>query len=178
MDVHGKVREKMLELLLSAEHYAELNEAATNSLDELRASFNNYVIEDLSYDRPVVQKETECVLFTFQSSKVNRALQFLLGKLDSPLDLKYTESNSSFDFTGDLRLLNAALTKATSLLPQVDSLLDAAIAANPYAMVSEKWGIYLPAQFQRELVKQTVYDFEGLKDFLAKLRVVRHVELT
>lgn len=174
MDVYGKVREKMLELLLSEEQWPELDEKAAEVLAEFRKTFAHYPIEDLAFDRPLIVKEKDCILYTFASSKINRALHFLLTRLASATVIQLREQESALIFACDQVQTAQFLTDAIANLGAVDDWLREAVSANPEAMVPSKWGIYLPLDLQVALLKRTFYDFTGLEVFLTHLKMISY----
>jgi ATP-dependent Lhr-like helicase len=174
MDVHSKVRERMLELLMGAGGCAALDEKATEVLDMHRESFAHYPIEDLAFDRPLVIKEKECVLYTFTSSKINRALKFLLHQASQNVDILLNEHQSCFIFAIDRQHIEQLLMDVLANFLHVDFWLGEAIKASPNAIIVSKWGIYLPLALQIKLLKSTHYDFAGLEEFLKNIRLISY----
>jgi ATP-dependent Lhr-like helicase len=174
MDVDMRVRERMLELLMTGSVWDELESCAGQVLAEYRKMFGKYALEDLSYDRPVTEKDGGCIVYTFQGSDVNRAIAFVLQQMKPGFVITMVEEDSSFHFSCDFKTTEQTLLTALASLAHVDTYLADAIAANPEGMVNSKWGVYLPPVLQKELLKATRYDFEGAGEFLANIRLVRH----
>jgi ATP-dependent Lhr-like helicase len=172
MEVHPIVRQRMLELLLGTDIWPELDTKAADILQEFRNNFSLYPIEDLLYDRPVIQKETGCILHTFQGTKINRALIFMLSLVKGGIEIRYDEDSSSINFAADISTVGRLITKILNGLNNIDSLLENAISSNPGIMTYSKWGIYLPPGLQMELLKSAFYDFPGLTVFLSQLRLI------
>ncbi|NHA03454.1 DEAD/DEAH box helicase [Mucilaginibacter sp. HC2] len=176
MDVNVRVRERMLELLMTGSAWSELDKSAADVLAEYRKMFGKYAIEDLKYDRPVTEKGGSCIVYTFQGSGVNRAIAFVLQQMKPGFVTTLVEEDSTFHFSCDFKTVESTLTAALANLAQVDAYLTEAIAANPGGMVNAKWGVYLPPVLQKELLKATRYDFDGAGAFLANVRLVRHTD--
>lgn len=169
-DVHSRIREKMLEILQQETLYPELNEAAAEALRQLRAAFSHYPIEDLQMDRPLQIKDSESKLFTFQGSRINRSIQFLLSL--SGTEFTYRDDDSSMTFRLDKPAIGRALDQALSKIAEIDQYLELALSNDPGLMAFSKWGVYLPLSYQRQLLKEKYYDFDGAKAFLTGLRII------
>jgi ATP-dependent Lhr-like helicase len=174
MDVNVRVRQRMLELLVTESAWPELETSAAGVLSEYRKIFSSYAIEDLAFDRPVIEKETSCIIYTFQGSGTNRAVNFILQQMKPDFVVTLVEEDSTLHIGCDLPSAERTLTAALACLDKVDEYLDQGIAATPDSIVTSKWGSYLPALLQRELLKATRYDFEGAAAFLANVKLIRH----
>jgi ATP-dependent Lhr-like helicase len=169
-DVHPRIREKMLEILKQETTYPELDDSAAEALRQLRSDFSHYNIEDLQMDRPLQLKENESRLFTFQGSRINRSVQFLLSL--SGTEFIYRDDDSSMTFKLDKPNIGKALDRALMSINGIDQHLDLALSNNPGLIEFSKWGVYLPLKYQRQLLKEKYYDFEGAKAFLTGIRMV------
>jgi len=174
MDVHARVRRRMLDLLVTQSEWPELDKSAANVLSEYRKTFSQYAVEDLEYDCPVFEKENGCVIYTFQGSGINRAISFILQQMKSAFIVTLVDEDSTVHMSCDVATAEKTLTAALAALSGVDAFLEEAIAANPGGIVTSKWGPYLPPVLQRELLKATRYDFDGAGEFLANVRLIRH----
>jgi ATP-dependent Lhr-like helicase len=170
-DIHPRIWEKMLEMLLIQQEYPELNEAAMEILRQLRADFQHYPIEDLQYDRPLQEKESEVKWFTFQGSKINRSIAFLFSLTGG--EIPYIDFDSSFICKTTAAEFQQVINEALAFLPQIDEHIQNKLEANPGLIDFSKWGRYLPFQLQCALLKDEFYDFEGTKHFLDSLRLIR-----
>jgi ATP-dependent Lhr-like helicase len=172
MEIHPRIRERMLELLVTETQWPELDPAAAEVLSVTREQFSRYQVEDLAFDRPVLQKESECILYTFQGTRINKSLHFILNRVKSGDEIIYDEESSSFSFRADIAGVRQMLALALASLPCVDDFLDAALRENQDLISYSKWGIYLPVSYQKYLLKQNFYDFESLEAFLVKLNLI------
>lgn len=172
--VHSKIRERMLELLMASTAIPDTSDSVKNILDEYRASFSNYPIKDLQFDRPLIISDSTCILYTFQSTKVNKALHFVLNKLGAKSELK--DHQSCISLKCDQETVKGLLHQAYEQLPHIDNWLESFISENPETTYISKWGAYLPVAFQINLLKQNDYDFESLRDFLSNINLITYTE--
>jgi ATP-dependent Lhr-like helicase len=173
-EVHAKIREKMLQVLIEHKTYTELDESATEALRQLQLEFANYRIRDFVNDRPIILKHSDSVLYTFQGTKINRSIDFLLKLLK--VEFEYNEHESSFTLKvaeTDVRLL---LNLAFDKLKTVDHSIEDALKENPGLIEFAKWGHLLPIKYQCQLLKTKHFDFQGTKDFLENIQLVGYIE--
>jgi len=169
-DVHPKIRERMLQLLLQSNEISELEETALEMLREFRNDFKIYPIESLEDDRPVLVKEGTVELFTFQGTKINKTLFFLFGlKLN---DFEYHELSSSFVFHCEPNNLSNLIQDALNLLDDIDFHVENLVISKPAFMDFSKWATHLPVPLKCKLIAQKYFDFEGTRDFLKRLSFV------
>ncbi|WP_462265712.1 DEAD/DEAH box helicase [Mucilaginibacter sp.] len=169
-DIHPRVREKMLELLLQEQLVPELDEVAMEALRQFRDDFSHYQIEDLQYDRPVLIKDGSITWYSFQGSKINRTLHALFRLVGT--EVNFDDSNSSFIIRADLAELERLISKAITEISNIDAHLAICLEQQPELINFSKWGAYLPFQLQCVLLKEKHYDFEGAQLFLKNLRLV------
>ncbi|QJD95704.1 DEAD/DEAH box helicase [Mucilaginibacter robiniae] len=169
-DLHSRVREKMLELLLQEQTVTELDEAAMEALRQLRDDFSHYQIEDLQYDRPVLIKDGSVTWYSFQGSKINRTLHFLFRLVGTEID--YDDSSSSFVIRGGLAELERLISKAITEVSNIDAHLATCLGQQPDLIDFSKWGIYLPFPLRCTLLKLKYYDFTNALQFLKNQRLV------
>ena len=77
-NIHPRIREKMLEILLDDTHYDVLDENSVEILRALRKEFVVFPITDPKTQRPILNKNEHLEFYTFQGSKINRKPPFLL----------------------------------------------------------------------------------------------------
>jgi ATP-dependent Lhr-like helicase len=169
-DIHPRVRQEMLQILYSDNEYAVLNQDATEALKQLRNEFKQHRVEDLLFGRPVFLKTSELVFYSFQGTRINRALQFILSNMN--IDSVYIEHTSSFHLKIGSGELGQILLQARNQITQVDSLLEHQLTINPALIDASKWGSLLSIQFQAMVLRQKYYDFEGLDRFLNDVTLV------
>ncbi len=171
-DIHPKIREKMLQLLMSDQAWPDLDEPALEAIRQLQNDFKGYSIRDLAYDRPVVAKESETILYTFQGTKVNRSLQFLLDF--TGIEFIYSEQSSSFTLKVKPGSISTLLNQVYGKLKEIDIHLESAVQTKPALIEFSKWGSFLPISYQCRLLKEKHFDFEALQEFIEKVKFVTY----
>ncbi|HEX8607108.1 MAG TPA: DEAD/DEAH box helicase, partial [Pedobacter sp.] len=169
-DLHPKIRERMLQLLLESEEIVELDETSIDILREFRSEFKGYRIESLEDDRPALLKEGTIKLYTFHGTRVNKSLHFLFDLVGQ--ENNYLEHTSSFTFTGGKNELLFIFKKAIEILHDIDFHVENLVAAKPAIMEFSKWGHFLPLQMKCRLLNDKYFDFSGARDFLERVNVV------
>jgi ATP-dependent Lhr-like helicase len=172
--IHPRVRQKMFEILFETTEYSELDEASSDTLRELRKDFSNCPIESLEHDRPIIYKDIEAVLFTFQGTKVNRSINFLLSK--TGLNCAHEDHSSTFEIPVNRSQIQLLLEQLQTILSGIDFHLENAVRTNPAILDFSKWGRFLPINFQIEILKEKFFDFEGANKFLANVGIVTLIE--
>jgi ATP-dependent Lhr-like helicase len=170
--VDAKVRERMLQLLLTTGSQPELDAASQQELRELRQEFAVFGLIEPKHERPVLVKEEKLVLYTFTSTRINRSLVFLLNCLDVPVPYEYDEPTSSFVFTLPAARLPDLLEQLRLFAQDVDVHLLAAIHENPSLLDFAKWGASLPIHYQAGVLKERYFDFEGTTSFLQGMQPI------
>ena len=168
--IHPKVREKMLEILVDSRKYAELNDSASEVLNNLRKDFAKFPIGNLSNDRPIIYSDLDAKLFSFQGTKVNRSLYFLFNLTD--INASYEESSSSFKIPTNQIQLQILLKQLLLNINDIDFHLENSIRINPSILDFSKWAIYLPIKYQCEILKGKYFDFTNTKTFIENINFV------
>jgi ATP-dependent Lhr-like helicase len=174
-EVHSKIREKMLQVLIEPNTYPELDDSATEALRQLQLEFAHYRIRDFVNDRPIILKHSDSILYTFQGTKINRSIDFLLKLLK--VEFEYNEHESRFNFKvaeTDVRLL---LNLAFDKLKTIDHAIEDALKENPALIEFSKWGHLLPIKYQCQLLKAKHFDFQGTQDFLENIQLAGYKEV-
>jgi ATP-dependent Lhr-like helicase len=169
-DIHLRIRERMLEMLYESAVAPELSESAAEVLQALRKEFEGYPIESLGECRPLLIKDSSCQLFTFQGTKVNKSLSFLLKA--SGADVQYTEHNSSFVFPGGMNDVKSFISRAEEVLEDVEFYVENEVIARPAIMDFSKWSIHLPLKYKCQLLHERYFDFAGAAVFLKSVNPV------
>lgn len=162
-DVHPRIREKMLAILYSKEVYPVLNEASALEIDQFRKDFAVYALQDVLTERPFKIGLNECILYSFNGTRINRTLNYL-WKLKG-IGSGYEEDSSSFKFAlnqGQLEHLAKLIDLSDD---EIDFHLENLIDEVPGIMNFSKWGSYLPVNYQIKLLKDKYFDFAGVKQF-------------
>lgn len=173
-EVHAKIREKMLQILIEGKSYVELDDSASEALRQLQLEFANYRVKDFVNDRPIIFKHSDSVLYTFQGTKINRSIDFLFKILK--IEFEYNEHESSFTLKvaeTDVKLL---LKLAFDKLATIDHFIEYALKENPALIEFSKWGHLLPIKYQCHLLKVKHFDFQGTRDFLENIRLFVYTE--
>ena len=169
--IHPRVREKMLEILLNQEEgIPALDEAGAQALKELRKDFAGFVMDDSTSERPVAAKANGTIVYSFNGTRLNRSLFFLLNLTGTACT--YEEHNSTFGFGVGFEQVTAALDRAKAMVDQIEVSLADALLKNPSLISFSKWGSYLPLPYQTALLKEKHFDFAGVEQFLTTIHWV------
>jgi ATP-dependent Lhr-like helicase len=168
--VHPAIRQKMFEILLEQREYAELDESAADALKDFRHDFKNFKVENPLHCRPVIFKTNESVFYTFQGTKINRSLNFLITT--AGINVVYDEGSSTFEILTDQAQFNELLDELKSLFAEIDFHLENAVSANSAMINFSKWGTYLPVKYQVKILKERYFDFLSLENFIGQLILV------
>jgi len=171
-EIHKRVREKMLEIIAKKLQFNYLDEEGVNALEELYKLFGIYDFENLSFDRPLVQKETEDEFYTFTSTSINRTLDFLI-RLNKVTEVSYIEPNSSFVFKKGIPDYEEYFKVLLKEIDDFEAILLEDIEKNPFNYNFGKWGKYLDLKYKAKLLINNFYDLPGTRDFLTNLRILR-----
>ncbi|MFC0775283.1 DEAD/DEAH box helicase [Terrimonas alba] len=168
-DIHSRIREKMLQLLYEPVDEVEAHESSIEGINDLKQMFNSVVIEDLYYDRPVLANEKVIEFYSFNGTKVNRTIDFLL-KVQG-IKTFYDEAISLFEFDKTDAAINDIIGKVNSELQSIESLIDEALEKNPHLFKFSKWGEFLPSEFKKSYLLERYFDPENTANFLKNLQL-------
>lgn len=173
--VHHRIRNKMFEILYQEHHiFNELNEEASDELNEMRSDFLAFNIKNAETERPLLVSEEKLVFFTFTGTKINRTLQFLMNFSQIKNTLEDTKSlfniyESKDDFLSKLNFIS-------SNVDAIEEIITEELEKNPDCVITSKWGIYLPIKFQIELMKDNYFDIKQTQEFLINInRIVQNI---
>lgn len=169
-NIHPRIRREMLDILLTDEIYPELDEQATQALENIRKEFKDCRINNPQNDRPVLSKISETILYTFQGTKINQSLQFLLNRLN--IESTYSDYNSAFHLKLSSNEIPQALKAVKSQIPQAPNFIEQLLTTNPNLISVSKWGYLLPIKYQAQVLLQESFDFDGLKHFLDVIKPI------
>jgi ATP-dependent Lhr-like helicase len=167
-DVHPRVREQMLKLLVSNETMPNISEDAAEAIRQLKDEFNGFKIANIEVDRPLKVKHIEMNWYTFQESKVNRSTSFLFRA--AGIEFQLDDQQSCFDFAIENIHLN--IDRAIKIFDAIDHYLEIEITTNPAAMSFSKYSSFLPLKYQILLLKEKQFDFHAAVNFLRNVNVV------
>jgi ATP-dependent Lhr-like helicase len=170
-EIHLRIRLKMLELILDHQIPVYLDTNAVIALKELRQKFQPKMIENIHLDRPIIQTENRSSFYSFTGSKINRTI-FLYSSMFYGEELKYYESESSFEGGTNLReLIQSSKLKACSK-EEVTEYLTKDIAAYPNKYKLGKFAVFLPNEFKAKYLIENYYALPEANEYLKRLRIV------
>ena len=169
-NIADKIREKMLEVLVSKKEYDFLDEPSQDIISEMQKEFSVFDFSDITKERPLLTTNERLVFYSFTGSKINRTLKLILDTLGiqsihSDLDSSFEIKTSKEEFTLKIKSLESSNKDfdlvLTNLLENIPEILD-----------FSKYGKFLPLKFQIETLKNSYYDFSKSKDFLKRLDLI------
>lgn len=168
--VHPKIREEMLRILKCNKVYTELDENSKLVLSELRHDFQNFMINDFIYDKPLIIKENKLSIYTFTGTKVNKSLSFLLNLTGR--GVSFNEHSSSFEIVIDRSEFDSLIKDVNQVYSKIDDYLIADLKDNESLIGFSKWGKYLPIIYQVQIVKERYFDFEYAVELLNNMNLI------
>lgn len=166
-DIHPKIREQMLRLLVREEKMPNLSEDAKEAIRQLKLDFELYTIENLETDRPLKVQIKDMFWYSFHGTQVNRSLAFLFNAANIKYNLR--EDESMFEFkAGDFELI---IQKAMKAYDELASVLESAVQHDPLMLAFSKFGSYLPLKYKVQLVRDKRFNFEAAMDFLSAVHI-------
>jgi len=171
-DTVHKIREKMLEIILSEDQYDFLDAAGHETIRELRKYFSVFEVKNPETDRIVHHGQTNSTFYTFTSSKIHRTLSFMMDSFGIEHQIHDSSSSMSIkstdgDFAGVLQGIHLDEITIVQMLEQL-------IQEKPAMLDFSKWAKYLPLRYQAKLLKESYFDFEGCHSFLKNLNFVEN----
>ncbi|MBP2619215.1 DEAD/DEAH box helicase [Chryseobacterium jejuense] len=171
-DTAYRIREKMLEILISKDEYDFLDEMGREAIYDLRKEFSVFAIDDFKIERPLLTSN-ECLSFySFTSSKINRTLRFILNALEVKNILHNEESLFEIEDHSSSEL--QIILKGIDRNQNMDQILIELLENTPEVIDFSKWGKYLPIRYQAALLKEKYFDFEGCYNYLQHLKFVEN----
>ncbi|SDI97624.1 DEAD/DEAH box helicase [Chryseobacterium jejuense] len=171
-DTAYRIREKMLEILISKEGYDFLDEMGCEVIDDLRKQFSVFTISDFKTERPLLTSNEHLSFYSFTSSKINKTLQFILNQLEVKSILH--DEGCLFEIEGHSSTELQIILKGIDRTQNMDKILIELLENNPEFIDFSKWGKYLPIQYQTSLLKEKYFDFEGCYAYLERLKFVEN----
>lgn len=171
-DTAYRIREKMLQILISKEEYDFLDEMGSEAIDSLRKYFSVFAIHDFQTERPLLTSNEHLSFYSFTSSKINRTLRFILNTLEVKNALYDQESLFEIEERNSSEL--QTILKSIDCNQNIDQILIELLKNTPEIMDVSKWGKYLPIQYQAALLKEKYFDFEGCYVYLQHLKLVEN----
>ncbi|UKB86201.1 DEAD/DEAH box helicase [Chryseobacterium sp. MEBOG06] len=171
-DTAYKIREKMLEILVSKEEFDLLDQTGHEAIEILRKDFSVFKINDFRTDRPLLRSNENLTFYSFTSSKINKTLHFILNRLG--IENVLTDNESSFEIKSCLASEFIIALKNTDQASEITNALTELLEDSPGMIDFSKWGKYLPIQYQAELLKEKYFDFEGCYAYLRNLEIIEN----
>jgi len=162
--VHPRIRDKMLEILLSDAAFPWLEESAALTLHTLRQEFNTFRPVDRSTARPLRGLPSSCLAYTFSGTAVNRTISLILRHYQVYHTLIDHESVLEVNQPTDAFLSAWSRIRNTHLDP--DLIIEEQLTTFPALLSFSKWGQFLPLPFQVSILKNRHFDFIGTSEFL------------
>ena len=171
-DTAYKIREKMLEILISKEKYGFLEEAAQDIIDLIRKEFSVFKINDFKTERPLLSSNENLTFYSFTGSKINRTLHFLLNSLGVKSVLSDTDSSFEIEDCTAAELINVFKNRVSG--EDTSRLLIELLEDSPGTIDFSKWGKYLPLSYQAEILAEKYFDFKGCDAYLQDLIIIEN----
>lgn len=171
-DTAYRIREKMLEILISKEEYDFLDEKGSEALYVLRKEFSVFTINDFKSERPLLTSNEHLEFYSFTSSKINKTLQFMLKILEIKSILR--ENESLFEIEDCNRNKLKIILKSINRNQDIDRILITLLENTPEMIDFSKWGKYLPIRYRAALLKEKYFDFDGCYTYLETLKLVEN----
>jgi len=168
--VHPRIREKMLEIVLSTEQFEVLDQPCKDELDKMRKDFSPFENLNSTLNRPVLVKDRELLLFTFTGTRINRTIQMLLKMAN--IDSTLSDQSSSLEINELTEDFMSAWPTLSTLIKDLDLYLIEVLKSNSSILNFSKWGQYLPQSFQVKLLKDKYFDFENTLQFLSSVQLM------
>ncbi|MDN5477686.1 MAG: DEAD/DEAH box helicase, partial [Chryseobacterium sp.] len=159
-DTASKIREKMLEILISDQKYDFLDEPGDEMIRQMRKDFSIYGIRSYQTDRPLFSGNDKLKFYSFTGSKINRTLSFILNRVGIENQLHESESKFEIDFSKKSEFISVLKDVNLNTI-NFDEALTELLDNFPDVLNFSKWGEFLPLKHQIELLKHRYFDFEG-----------------
>jgi len=172
--VHPRIREKMLEILFTKVDYDFLDEPSHDEIEKMRKDFSIFDLHHIEFDRPLLSTEGDLILSTFTGTRINRTIQLLFNMAGIKNTLDDNSSSFEIEVTGHefIQKWDSLIQSSTIINEYISNL----ILASPALLDFSKWGLFLPIEFQVELMKNKYYDIEGTVHFLKSIRLISNLK--
>ena len=94
-NIADKIREKMLEVLVSKKEYDFLDEPSQDVISEMQKEFSVFDFSDIIKERPLLSTNKNLIFYSFTGSKINRTLKLIFEILG--IQNIYSDLDSSFE---------------------------------------------------------------------------------
>lgn len=169
-NIADKIREKMLEVLVSKKEYDFLDEPSQDVISEMQKEFSVFDFSDIIKERPLLSTNKNLIFYSFTGSKINRTLKLIFEILG--IQNIYSDLDSSFEIKTSQEEFILKLKSIESSNINFDFILENLLVSTPEILDFSKYGKFLPLKFQIETLKNSYYDFYKCKEFLKHLEVL------
>ncbi|WP_336702364.1 DEAD/DEAH box helicase [Chryseobacterium indologenes] len=173
-DTVHQIREKMFEILISKEQYEFLDDVAQQIIILLRSEFSSFTISDFKKERPLLEHNEKLTFYSFTSSRINRTIELLLNSLNIENTLDPQKSAFEIENYTTEELKTAFIS--SDIEQNINKILNDLLENRPEIIDFSKWGKYLPISYQVKLLKEKYFDFEGCKNYLQDLKIIKNKE--
>ncbi|MDN3693196.1 helicase-related protein [Chryseobacterium tructae] len=171
-DTAHRIREKMLEILITKETYDFLDDMSREALNDLRKEFCVFTLNDFKTERPLLVSNEHLTFYSFTSSKINRTLQFILNLSEVKSILHDEESLFEIENSDGSKFIT--ILNDINRNQNIDQELINLLENTPEMIDFSKWGKYLPIQYQAALLKEKYFDFEGCYTYIQQLKCIEN----
>ena len=166
VEVHQRIRQKMLAIIYDSATYSELDNESTNKIKNIRDIFSKICIKDVDKERFVINKGHKVEFFLFTSTIIERSISFVFKILDIQFTTTKDSGLSSFDLNITIADISTVIEKIKNIILEVDIHLKTILENNPDFIKISKFGKYLPLKYQVKFLKESYFDFLGVTQFL------------
>ena len=169
-NIADKIREKMLEVLVSKKEYDFLDEPSQDVISEMQKEFSVFDFSDIIKERPLLSTNKNFIFYSFTGSKINRTLKLIFDTLG--IQNIFSDLDSSFEIKTSQEEFMLKLKNIESSNINFDFILENLLENTPEILDFSKYGMFLPLKFQIETLKNSYYDFPKSKEFLKHLEII------
>lgn len=170
-EVHSKISEKMLEIILNQKQFEYLDENSKTELQDLRNQFQQFKGLNIQSQRPILEKHNKTDLYLFTGSKIHRTIKQIVDYtnkdlLSTPIEVP-TSLTLRLDKIGSLTFWQKIQNAQIQFNIIGESILDKDTSKNNLT----KYSKFLPFDLQLEFYKFLIFDIEGCNEFLLRIEL-------
>ena len=174
-NIHKKVREKMLEILMDDSPLPDCDKKGQAVIAGLREQFlapgrRRQEKSNFSSVRPVFASGIYCEFFTFTGTKINKTLELLFKRLFGN-DFFYDEIKSSFRLPLEAADSGNLIKDLRELLVGFGTILGKALSKRESSFEISKWGEFLTKEFKKKMLMLDYFDIPGTREYLDKIEI-------
>ncbi|MDH5033985.1 DEAD/DEAH box helicase [Chryseobacterium cucumeris] len=169
-NIADKIREKMLEVLVSKKEYDFLDEPSQDVISEIQKEFSVFDFSDIVKERPILSTNNNLVFYSFIGSKINRTLKLIFDTLG--IQNIYSDLDSSFEIKTSQEEFILKVKSIESSNINFNLIVENLLENTPDILDFSKYGKFLPLKYQIETLNNYYYDFPKSKEFLKHLEMI------